>query len=309
MATEPSIAVFDATLVRRRQLALFSALSDYWALTKPEINFLIAITTAIAFCLGSPKTLAHFPWLLLLDTVLGTVLVASGAAALNQLLERQFDAQMRRTAQRPIPTGRIKPFPALVFGALVSLSGGVYIAFAVSLSASAFALLTFCGYLFVYTPLKRRTPLCTLVGAFPGAMPVLIGYIAAAGKLDARAWLLFAILFLWQFPHFMAIAWMYRDDYARAGFAVLPPGRDRIRFMGWQSLLPTLALVSLSSTPLVLEHSSPALVAASLLLSFGFVYFAARLALTRSSGSARRLLLFSIAYLPLVFVIQVLASV
>lgn len=309
MATEPSVAVFDATVVRRKQLALFSTLSDYWALTKPEINFLIAITTAIAFCLGSPKTLAHFPWLLLLDTVLGTVLVASGAAALNQLLERQFDAQMRRTAQRPIPTGRIKPFPALVFGVLVSLTGGVYIASVVSLSASGFALLTFCGYLFVYTPLKRRTPLCTLVGAFPGAMPVLIGYIAAAGKLDARAWLLFAILFLWQFPHFMAIAWMYRDDYLRAGFAVLPPGRDRMRFMGWLSLLPTLALVSLNSTPLVLAHSSPALVAASLLLSFGFVYFAGRLALTRSSGSARRLLLFSIAYLPLVFVIQVLASV
>jgi heme o synthase len=308
MATEPSIAVFDATLVRRRQPALSSVLSDYWALTKPEINFMIAITTAIAFCLGSPKTLGHFP-LLLLHTVLGTVLVASGAGALNQLIERQFDAQMRRTAQRPIPAGRIKPFPALVFGMLLSLAGGVYIAFAVGPSASAFALLTFCGYLFLYTPLKRRTPLCTLVGAFPGAMPVLIGYIAAAGKLDARGWLLFAILFLWQFPHFMAIAWMYRDDYARAGFAVLPPGRDRVRFMAWQSLLPTLALMPLTFTPLVLVHSSSALVVASLLLSFGFVYFAARLAVTRSSGSARRLLLFSIAYLPMGFVIQVLARV
>ncbi len=307
MATEPSIAVFGATLVRPRQSGLSSVLSDYWALTKPEINFLIAITTATAFCLGSPKTLEHFPWLLLLHTVLGTVLVASGAGALNQLVERQFDAQMRRTVQRPIPAGRIKPFPALVFGMLLSLAGGVYLAFAVSLSASALALLTFCGYLFLYTPLKRRTPLCTLVGAFPGAMPVLIGYIAAAGKLNARAWLLFAILFLWQFPHFMAIAWMCRDDYARAGFAVLPAGRDRVRFMGWQSLLPTLALMPLTITPLVMVHASSVLMAASLLLSLSFVYFASRLALTRSSHSARRLLLFSIAYLPLVFLIQVLA--
>ena len=192
---------------------------------------------------------------------------------------------MRRTSRRPIAAGRVEPVHALLFGTLLSLTGVLYLALAVRPAASLFALLTLCAYLFLYTPLKRRTPWCTLVGAFPGAMPVLIGYVAATGKLDSEAWQLYAILFLWQFPHFMAIAWMYREDYARAGYEVLPPGTGKARFMGWQSVLPTL------------------------LLSFGFLYFAARLALLRSSQSARRLLLVSILYLPLVFLLVVLAKV
>jgi protoheme IX farnesyltransferase len=148
-----------------------------------------------------------------------------------------------------------------------------------------------------------------LVGAFPGAMPVLIGYVAATGKLDSEAWVLYAILFLWQFPHFMAIAWMYREDYARAGYQVLPTGRENAQFMSWQSVLPALALVSVTSAPMALGHANPIFAAGSFLLSLGFLYFSARLALIRSSQSARRLLLVSIVYLPLVFVLQVLARV
>jgi heme o synthase len=309
MASEPIFALLDASALQRSRLAGSTVLSDYWALTKPEINFLIGLSAVAAFCQGCHEPLAHFPWVLLVDTVLGTVLVASGAGTLNQLIERQFDGQMRRTARRPIAAGRIEPIHALVFGTLLSLVGGIYLALVVGLAASLLALLTLVSYLFLYTPLKRRTPMCTLVGAFPGAMPVLIGYVAATGKLNAPAWLLYAILFLWQFPHFMAIAWMYREDYARAGYEVLPQGRAKAWFMGWQSVLPTLALVFVTVAPLVLRHSSPAVTAGTLLLSLSFLYFAARLAVVRSNAAARRLLLASVIYLPSVFALQVLARV
>jgi len=309
MATEPVLAAFQLTALHRRHSVRSRALSDYWELTKPEVNFLIAMTTVAAFCLGSPKPLAHLPWLLLLHTLLGTVLVASGAGALNQLIERRFDAQMRRTARRPIAAGRVEPVHALVFGTLLSFTGVLYLVLAVRPTASLLALLTLCAYLFFYTPIKRRTPWCTLAGAFPGAMPVLIGYVAATGKLDSEAWQLYAILFLWQFPHFMAIAWMYREDYARAGFEVLPPGTEKARFMGWQSVLPALALVWVAFAPMAWRHTNPVFVTGTLLLSLGFLYFAARLALIRSNQSARRLLLVSILYLPLVFLLVVLAKV
>lgn len=246
MASEPLLAAFDLAVVQRGHSVRSRILSDYWSLTKPEVNFLIAMATVTAFCLGCPKPFVHFPWMLLLHTLLGTVLVASGAGTLNQLIERPFDAQMRRTARRPIAAGRIKPIHALVFGTLLSIIGIVYLALAVRPAASLLAILTLGGYLFLYTPLKRRTPMCTLVGAFPGAMPVLIGYVAATGKLDSQAWLLYAILFFWQFPHFMAIAWMYREDYARAGYKILPLGKDKRRFMEWHSMLPALALVPVS---------------------------------------------------------------
>jgi heme o synthase len=191
----------------------------------------------------------------------------------------------------------------------LSLAGGLYLALAVRPVVCLLALLTLGGYLFLYTPLKRRTPMCTLVGAFPGAMPVLIGYVAAAGKLSSHAWLLYAILFLWQFPHFMAIAWMYREDYARAGYEVLPQGKEKAWFIGWQSVLPAVALVPVTVALMVLRHANPVFAAGMLLLSLSFLVFAIRLAVIRSNVSARRLLLVSVIYLPLVFLLQVLARV
>jgi protoheme IX farnesyltransferase len=286
-----------------------NVLSDYWTLTKPEINFLIALATAAAFCVGCGEPLARFPWVLFVHTLLGTVLVASGAGTLNQLIERQFDWQMRRTSRRPIAAGRIEPMHALVFGMLLSLVGCIYLALAVRPAASLLAVLTLVCYLFLYTPLKRRTPACTLAGAFPGAMPVLIGYVAAAGKLNSPAWFLYAILFLWQFPHFMAIAWMYREDYARAGYVVLPQGTEKATFMGWQSVLPSLALIPTAVASLILQHANQILVVATLLLSLSFLFFAARLAGIRSNGAARQLLLVSVVYLPLVFLLHVLTRV
>jgi len=306
MASEPLLPVHPLALVQRDAAVQSSALFDYWMLTKPDINFLIGLATAAAFCIGCGEPRTWFPWTLL-HTVLATVLVASGAGTLNQLIERQFDARMRRTARRPIAAGRIEPIHALVFGTVLSLTGIFYLALAARPAAGLLAVLTLVGYLFVYTPLKRRTPLCTLAGALPGAMPVLIGYVAANGKLDSTAWLLYAILYLWQFPHFMAIAWMYREDYARSGYAVLPEGRHKAKFIGWQAVIPTLALLAVSVAPLVLRHASPVLTVGTLSLSLGFLYFAARLAVLRSNVAARRLLLVSVIYLPLVFVLQVLA--
>ncbi len=309
MASEPLLVAYRMPVVEHGDSVRSNVLSNYWTLTKPEINFLIGLATAAAFFVGCAEPLARFPWVLLVHTLLGTVLVASGAGTLNQVIERKFDAQMRRTSRRPIAAGRIEPIHALIFGMLLSLVGCTYLALAVRPAASLLAVLTLVCYLFLYTPLKRRTPMCTLVGAFPGAMPVLIGYVAAAGKLNPPAWLFCAILFLWQFPHFMAIAWMYREDYARAGYAVLPKGREKARFMGWQSVLPSLALIPTAVASLILQHANQVLVVATLLLSLSFLFFAARLAGIRSNGAARQLLLVSVVYLPLVFLLHVLTRV
>src|SRR6266446_154691 len=247
MATESSLAALNVAEAQRRDVVRSKLLADSWALTKPEVNFLILITTFAGFCLARPVESYGFPFLLLLHTLVGVLLVASGAGALNQFVERRFDAQMRRTARRPLVSGRVEPVAVLWFGILLSCAGGVYLAVAVNALASLLAVLTLLIYLFLYTPLKRRTPLCTLVGAFPGAMPPLIGWAAASGRLSFEAWTLYAVLFLWQFPHFMAIAWMYREDYDRAGYLVLPDnGRARDRFVNLQTLLPLLALLPLS---------------------------------------------------------------
>src|SRR5271165_726701 len=208
-----------------------AAIADYWALTKPEINFLIAIVTFAGFYLGLPAELHGFPFLPLIHTLLGTLLISSGASALNQFSERRFDARMRRTARRPLAAGKLEPASALRFGLLLALAGAIYLAVAVNVLASLLAVITLASYLVLYTPLKRKTPWCTVAGAFPGAMPPLIGWAAASGGLTSEAWVLYVILFLWQFPHFMAIAWMYRDDYARAGYLVLPRGEHAAVFM------------------------------------------------------------------------------
>src|SRR5271154_1426511 len=217
--------------------------SDYWALTKPEVNFLIAMATFTGFYMGHATEPQGFPFWLLFNTLLGTLLVASGTGTLNQYIERAFDAQMRRTARRPAAAGRLKPQAVLVFGIALAAVGSVYLAATVNFVASMLGVFTLLSYLFLYTPLKRKTPLCVLVGAFPGAAPPLIGWAAARGRLDAEAWLLCLIVFLWQFPHFMAIAWMYREDYWRAGYHVLPDQAARNRFVICQSFVCSLALV------------------------------------------------------------------
>ena len=180
----------------------FAAISDYWALTKPEVNFLIAIATLTGFYLAFPGRLVHFPWLRLVHTLLGTLLVASGTGALNQYIERCFDAQMRRTSCRPLAAGRLKPSAVLWFGIALSSAGSFYLAIAVNALTGLLAIVTLVSYLFLYTPLKRKTPICTLVGAFPGAMPPLIGWAAASGRLSLEAWVIYALLFSLAIPSF-----------------------------------------------------------------------------------------------------------
>jgi protoheme IX farnesyltransferase len=290
-------------------MARFTRPADYWSLTKPEVNLLIGLTTAAGFCLGRPAQFHGFPFIRLAHTVAGTLLVASGTGTLNQLIERRFDALMRRTAKRPIAAGRIDPPRALAFGLLLSTSGAIYLAVAVNGLSSALALATMASYLFVYTPLKRKSPLCTIVGAFAGAAPPLIGWAASAGTLSLEAWTLYAIVFLWQFPHFMAIAWMYREDYNRAGYLVLPRGELGAPFAMSQAMAPLLVLVPLSLTPVVLGRAGLAYLATALVLGAGFIYLADQLAVKRSNAMARRLLLASIVYLPLIFILLVLDRV
>jgi len=281
-------------------------LADYWTLTKPEVNFLILITTFAGFYLASPAS--HWRILLLFNTLVGTMLVASGTGTLNQYIERCFDSQMRRTAQRPLPAGRINPSRALWFGVVLSVAGGLYLAVLVNFLASLLALLTLSTYLLLYTPLKRKTPLCTLVGALPGAAPPLIGWAGASGSLSAEAWVLYAILFLWQFPHFMAIAWMYREDYARAGYRTLPLGERQGRFMAWQTIVFSLALIPVSLGPALLHRAGLVYFVGVFVLSSGFFYYAARLAFCRTNTTARRLLFASIVYLPLIFALMMFAK-
>jgi protoheme IX farnesyltransferase len=273
-----------------------AAVACYWALTKPEINFLILIVTFAGFCLGLPAELHRFPFPLLIHTLLGTLLVSSGASALNQFIEWRFDARMRRTARRPLAAGTLEPASALRFGLALSFTGVIYLAVAVNLLASLLAAVTLASYLLIYTPLKRKTRWCTLAGAFSGAMPPLIGWAAASGGLSSEAWVLYAILFLWQFPHFMAIAWMYRDDYARAGYFVLPRG-GRGAFMSWQAVVPALALIPVS----LIAGSGVAYHVLACIACAVYLFYTARLALERSNTAARRLLMVSIIYAPLAF--------
>jgi len=279
------------------------SLRDYWVLTKPEVNFLVVISTLVGFYLaaGGPLDLPR-----LLHTLLGTLLVASGTATLNQLIERDADAQMRRTARRPLPSGRLSARSALWFGLGLSAVGGVYLWLAVNPLTSLLALSTLASYLLIYTPLKKRTPWCTFIGAFPGAMPPLIGWAGATGHLSSEAWVLYGILFLWQFPHFLAIAWMYREDYARAGLQMLPRGDAQGRAMARMIVGYSLALLPISLLPTWMGQAGILYFLGALALGLMYVHSSVRLAFARTNVLARRLLLASIVYLPLVLALLML---
>ena len=305
MASEPILTKFDLP-VAQRSFSNSQIWYDYFALTKPEVNFLIVVTTFVGFYFGSPAMGHDFPFLRSINTVLGTLLVASGTGALNQYIERRFDSQMRRTSRRPLAAGRLNPSAVLWFGVALSVLGTVYLAAAVNLFSSVLALGTLLSYLFLYTPLKRKSSLCTLVGAFSGAMPPLIGWAAASGYLSFGAWTLYSVLFLWQFPHFMAIAWMYREDYGRAGYFVLPRDeRAKIRLVDWQTLLPLLLLVPVSLWSAFTSKASVQYCIGAVLLCGAFLYYGARLFLQKSNSSARQLLAASIIYLPALFILMI----
>jgi len=287
---------------------LYSTISDCWTLTKPEVNFLIALTTFTGFYLGHAHQPGHFPFSLLACTLVGTLLVASGTGTLNQYIERRFDAQMRRTARRPLATGHLRASIGLALGIVLATLGSVFLAVSVNFLSSALALFTLASYLLIYTPLKRKSPACTLIGAIPGAMPPLIGWTAASPHLSSEAWLLYGILFLWQFPHFMAIAWMYRDDYVRAGYRVLPVADRRCAFVNWMTVLPLLVLIPLTLAPAFFGHADVIYALGTLFVGSMFLYHGSVLALQKSNQHARRLLIASIAYLPVVFALLITSS-
>jgi protoheme IX farnesyltransferase len=306
MPASPSVLVVGPVERATSFTLLRANVADFWALTKPEINFLILIATFTGFYLGYPGDVHNFPWQRLIDTLLGTLLVASGAGTLNQYLERRFDARMRRTRRRPIASGRMRPVTAAWFGLLLSAAGAVDLARAVNGISSFLAVFTLVSYLGIYTPLKRKTPYCTFVGAIPGAMPPLIGWAAATGSLtSANAWILYFVLFFWQFPHFMAIAWMYREDYAQAGYSILP-AEGKFSFLTWQALLPSLALLMASIAIIGANGEFGIEFSITLLLGLCLLCFAVRFVLVRSRISARQLLKATIVYLPIEFLILVL---
>jgi heme o synthase len=308
MSGKPPVTVLNALAAEGPHVSASTLVADYWALTKPEVNFLIVITTFAGFYLGCANAGRQFSFLALFNTLLGTLLVASGTATLNQYIERKFDAQMRRTSRRPLAAGRLEPSAVLAFGIGLSAAGTVCLAIAAGVLASLLALLTLLSYLFLYTPLKRRTPLCVLVGAFPGAVPPLIGWAAASGRLNVEAWLLYCIVFLWQFPHFMAIAWMYREDYDRAGYIVLPEGPSRFRLVVLQTILPLLVLIAIDLVPTLPGKLAFLYRGGALALSFVFFYCGAEFVLRRSRSAARRLLVASILYLPLLLLLMTLGK-
>jgi len=280
---------------------------DYIELTKPRITWLILMSTGIGYFFGLPGAanwwsfLQSIHLLSLLHTIVGTGLLASGTAALNQWYERVADSKMRRTAHRPLPSGRLLAPRALAFGAALSVAGFLELWLGVNLLSGLVGAFTLTSYLLVYTPLKQRTWWSTTIGAIPGAMPPVIGYAAAAGTLTPQSAVLFAILFLWQFPHFYSIAWMYKEDYARAGIRMLPVVEPDCRSTARQILLYGMVLIPVSLVPAILGMSGRIYLAGALLLGLWFLYSGVRVALERTAVRARGVLLTSVLYLPLIY--------
>lgn len=277
--------------------------ADFFELTKPRITLLVTLTTAAGFALAS---LGPIEPRLLLATLAGTALVAAGSAAFNMVVEHRLDALMRRTAQRPLPAGRMLPLPAALFGLALSVAGLALLAWQVNALTAWIGLATLVGYLVAYTPLKRKSALATLVGALPGAAPPLMGWTAATGEFELGGWLLFALLFLWQLPHFLAIAWLYREDYRRAGMRLLTVADPDGRSAGRQALLYALALLPISIMPSAVGLTGWAHLAGASLFGLLFAGTAAAFARAQSVATAKRLLLASVFYLPAVLGIAVI---
>ena len=289
--------VTSLELTRRR-----ARFADLMELTKPRITFLVLITTLVGFYMGSRDGVN---FLLLFHAIVGTGLVASGASALNQYFERDLDRRMARTRNRPLPDGRLFPNEALIFSSLMSAGGVAYLMFFVNVLTGVLGAATLTGYIFVYTPLKTRTALCTLVGAFPGAAPPVMGWTAARGEIDAVALSLFAILFLWQMPHFFAISWIFTEDYTRAGFSMHVSGEST----GRQIIFFCCALIPISVLPTFFGLTGIVYLLGAVLLGFIYLGYGFAVALFRSNTHAHRLLRISVLYLPALLVLMMMDKI
>ncbi|HZL42319.1 MAG TPA: heme o synthase [Verrucomicrobiae bacterium] len=295
-----------ATVLSETMPAEKGWVSVYADLLKARLTTLVLLTTLVGFYLGCRGPVNYW---LMLHTLLGTALVASGAAALNQLIEREHDGKMRRTRGRPLPSGRLQPPTVMAFGGACACAGLLYLALAVNLTTSVTGAVSLLSYLFIYTPLKRVTWLNTAVGAVPGALPPLMGWTAARGQLSAEGWALFAILAFWQLPHFFAIAWIYRDEYAKAGFKMLPvidPGGKRT---GRQAFSHTLGLLPVSLFPFLFKLTGPVYLVSAIVLGLAFLWFALQFARHMTETRARQLFYVSICYLPLLLTMMVLDKI
>lgn len=297
------IKAADAPLIAQVVPDAKTWLAVYLDLFKARLTFLVLLTFLAGFYLGSRGAV---DLLLMVHATLATALLAGGASALNQLWEREYDSRMRRTRERPLPSGRLQPRTVLVVGVGTSVMGLVYLALAVNAATALLGVLTLASYVFVYTPLKRVTWLNTAVGAIPGGLPPLMGWVAAHGQISAEGWALFGILAFWQIPHFMAIAWLYRDEYARAGFRMLPVVDPSGRRTGRQAVAHTLVLLPLSFAPFLLRLTGPVYLAGALALGLVFCWFALRFARGLSTSGARQLFFVSVLYLPLLLALMVL---
>jgi len=279
---------------------------DFLFLTRPRVVLMVLVTTFVGFSLGSQGAL---DWFRLLKTLFGMALAAGGTAALNQYLERDLDRKMARTRLRPLPDGRLKPPEALAFGVAITACGLLALTLLVDPLSGLITAISVVSYLFLYTPLKRKSPLCTLIGAIPGALPPVAGWAATRGELGIEAWVLFAILFLWQIPHSLAIAWLYRNDYAQAGFRLLsvidPDGRS----MGRPIVSHCLALLIVGILPTVIGLTGSVYFVAAFVLGIAFLVCGVGLAVCRSAKAARRLLHASLVYLPVLLLMMVLDNV
>ena len=290
-------------VIERSRLSFRERVAAYAELTKPRITFLIVLTAAAGFVLASRGPVDYVA---LVSALFGIGLLSSGIATLNQYAERDLDGLMRRTANRPLPAGRLAPWEALAFGAGITIAAEAYLLIVVNPLTAVLGLTVIAGYVFAYTPLKTRTSLSTLVGAFPGAVPPLIGWSAARGTISLEGWVLFAILFLWQFPHFLAIAWMYREDYSRAGILMLPVVEPNGRVTAQQIVAYTIMLLPVSLLPVALGMAGRIYLYGAIVLGLLFLYSSLRAAFSMSRQAARRLLLASVLYLPLLFILMVL---
>jgi heme o synthase len=292
--------------VRTAELTLSSRASAYVTLTKPDVSFLVLMTTAAGYYMG---VRGPVNWLHMLHTVFGTLLIAAGTAALNHYIERDSDRYMRRTASRPLPSGVMQPREALLFGLALSVAGAVDLYFSAGLLASGLGVATSLSYLLAYTPLKRKTVWATFVGAFPGAIPPMIGWVAATGSLDRGAWLLFAILFLWQFPHFHAIAWMYREDYARAGILMLPVVDPQGTRTFRQIILYAVALVGVSLLPAMMGLAGILYFFGALVTSTALVQVCLWAASNRTNARAKWLMHATVLHIPVLLGLMVVDKI
>jgi protoheme IX farnesyltransferase len=275
---------------------------DFVALAKPRLNMLVVASTLVGYAMADGEALGA---LRVGGLLLGTGLVAGGASAFNQVVERDLDALMKRTRSRPLPDQRLQPIEGLLFGSAITLAGLLLIVASANLLAATVALSTLLSYVVVYTPLKRRSSFGTVIGAIPGALPPIIGWAAASGSLPPQAWTLFVIMFLWQLPHFLAIAWMYREDYARAGFPMLPVLEPDGRSTGRQSVVYAAALLPLSLAPTLMGMTGEIYFAGALVLGLGFLGLTLQFARTRSVRDARRVFFGSITYLPILWILMI----